>query len=138
MITVGAALDCDEPASESGYGRRSVHLAAPGESVLSTHHLPPDGETWKSGTSVSTAFVAGACALVMARHPEWDHSTVRRQVIRSVVPMGDGTIMAAAACCAAGRLDVYNAALVDGLKPNLECPGSWTPPERRTPASSRP
>jgi hypothetical protein len=123
MISVGGALDTDEPAPKWGRGKKRVHLAAPGESVPSTYNNPRHGEAWRSGTSVSTAFVSGACALVMAENPGMSHMDVRTRIIQSVKPMQTGTIEPSDACCAAGRLDVYSAVFGDRLNTSLSCPG---------------
>lgn len=123
MISVGGCLDSDEPADVWGRGEKRVHLAAPGQTVLSTDNDPRHGETWRSGTSVSTAFVAGACALVMARYPRWGHMDVRKRIIQSVKRMSAGGMNPDLACCSAGRLDVLNAVTGDQVNVQLDCPG---------------
>ena len=122
VLSVGGCLDSDDPAGAWGHGQKRVHLAAPGQTVLSTDNDPRHGETWRSGTSVSTALVAGACALVMAAHPKWTHMEVRERIIQSVQPMASGTIDPFHACCSGGRLNVLNAVTGDLLN-SFTCPG---------------
>ena len=64
MITIAATDNFDEVAWFSNYGPQSVHLGAPGDSILST----TIGNTYASfsGTSMATPHVSGAAALVLS------------------------------------------------------------------------
>jgi subtilisin family serine protease len=67
VLVVGGLSDKLLPVKEWGWGQRSVHMFAPGETVLSTEPVyldmyDPFQEL--SGTSAATALVAGAAALV--------------------------------------------------------------------------
>jgi subtilisin family serine protease len=123
VICVGASDDADRPMLKWGHARRCVHLCAPGHSIYSTlptpHYAYPYGESF--GTSASTAFVAGACALVIANDPRLSHIEVRRQVIQSVVPLKGNRREVALACCSGGRLDVAKAVHGTGLNARLRC-----------------
>src|SRR5262249_44532513 len=66
--------------SQSGFGPHSVHIAAPGVSVISTQahgdcvdcSSSDDPSSWyveATGTSVSAAYVSGVAALVKSQHP---------------------------------------------------------------------
>jgi subtilisin family serine protease len=81
----------DVLATFSNFGR-PVDLAAPGVCVTST--VPPlspgspatgSYET-ATGSSFSTPLVAGAAALLKARHPEWSPERVRDELLRSAEP----------------------------------------------------
>jgi uncharacterized repeat protein (TIGR01451 family) len=82
----------------SNFGNQTVHLAAPGENVLSTTPrgytgpglvaslTEPDGSTYSnaSGTSMSTPHVSGAAALVLAANP-----SISLQKLRAVLLFGN-------------------------------------------------
>jgi subtilisin family serine protease len=62
VIAVANTDSSDELAADSGYGKQSVDLAAPGEQMLST--LISENYGTFSGTSVSAPLVTGAIALL--------------------------------------------------------------------------
>lgn len=53
--------------SYGNYGIQTVHLAAPGDQILST--LPGGAHGMLSGTSQATAFATGAAALLLSQNP---------------------------------------------------------------------
>src|SRR6185295_9540424 len=61
VIAVAATTSTDALASFSNYGRRSVHLGAPGQDILSTK--PGDTYGTMSGTSMAALHVSGVAAL---------------------------------------------------------------------------
>lgn len=56
----------------SNYGRDRVHLAAPGEGILSTYNLNDAHYSLLTGTSAAAPQVSGALALLKALHPTED------------------------------------------------------------------
>jgi len=80
---------------QTGFGPNSVHLAAPGVSVLTTQARgncflctqeadPLKWYTSASGTSVSAACVSGVAALVKSMHPVDSASLLKRRILEGV------------------------------------------------------
>ena len=82
VISVAAVNRKDELASFSNYGAKSVHIAAPGEEILST--WLKNGFEEKKGTSMATPFVAGVAALVLAENPKMSVDDLRTLLLKSV------------------------------------------------------
>ena len=82
VISVAAVNRKDELASFSNYGAKSVHIAAPGEEILST--WLKNGFEEKKGTSMATPFVAGVAALVLAENPKMSVDDLRALLLKSV------------------------------------------------------
>ena len=84
IISVAATDRNDSLASFSCWGPKSVDLAAPGDSVVST--LPGDLYGGKSGTSIAAPHVAGAAALIRAHKPTWSHTRTISAILEGVEP----------------------------------------------------
>jgi subtilisin family serine protease len=82
VISVAASTSSDNLASFSNYGIKTVHLAAPGNSILST--VPNDRYARLSGTSMATPHVSGAAALVWAQFPALSAAQVKTRVLGSI------------------------------------------------------
>jgi subtilisin family serine protease len=82
VICVMATDQNDNRASFSNFGKKSVHLAAPGVGILST--LPGGNYGQLSGTSMATPHVSGAAALLKAAHPTWTASDLKQQLLATV------------------------------------------------------
>jgi subtilisin family serine protease len=82
VVSVAALNRHDELASFSNYGAKSVHVAAPGEEILST--WLKNGFEEKKGTSMATPFVAGVAALVLAQNPKMSVDDLRARLLKSV------------------------------------------------------
>jgi subtilisin family serine protease len=87
VISVMATNHNDDRPSFSNYGRTTVHIAAPGVRVLSTHYYlgTPVWRTY-SGTSAAAAQVTAAAALVRAFRPLLKAHQVRAHLMASVDP----------------------------------------------------
>ena len=79
----------------SGFGKNTVHLAAPGVSVLttaargdcafcSTSEHAADWYTRADGTSVSAALVSGVAALVKSKYPNDNAVLLKRRILAGV------------------------------------------------------
>ena len=79
LISVAATDRDGRLADFSAYGE-SISLAAPGVDVLST--LPGDTYGYLSGTSASSAFVAGAAALLSAANPSLPASVIGEALLQ--------------------------------------------------------
>ncbi len=79
LIAVAATDRNDVLATFSDYGKHSVHLGAPGVSIIST---TPDNSysTW-NGTSMATPHVTGVAALLKAQDPSRDWLAIRNLIL---------------------------------------------------------
>jgi subtilisin family serine protease len=87
ILSVAATDRNDNLASFSNRGANSVDLGAPGHEILSTWNLGDTSYMTLSGTSMAAPHVAGACALVWARHPGETYRQIIQRVLSSVDPL---------------------------------------------------
>lgn len=85
IITVAATDSADRLASFSNYGRRSVHVGAPGVRILST--VLNQSYAYFSGTSMATPHVSGLVAITKAKFPTLDFKQIKNLVIASGTPI---------------------------------------------------
>ena len=85
IVSVAATNRNDQLASFSNYGAKSVHVAAPGEEILST--WLEHGFSEKKGTSMATPFVAGVAALILSQNPQMSVADLRARLLKSVDPL---------------------------------------------------
>ena len=84
IICVAATTRTDDRASFSNYGRRTVHIGAPGYEILSTTRNNTYAKF--NGTSMATPHVTGVAALLKAANPAWDWKTIKNLILAG----GDG------------------------------------------------
>jgi hypothetical protein len=112
VLSVAATDAEDQLVPFYNFGASSVHLAAPGLSILSTE--PGGGVNFRSGTSFSTAFVSGAAALALAQLPaDATVDEVRASLLQGAdsLPSLEGKITSGA------RLNAHGALEVDAYQP---------------------
>ncbi|HND85105.1 MAG TPA: S8 family peptidase, partial [Pseudobdellovibrionaceae bacterium] len=82
QLTVAASTDLDYMTSWSNSSFNLVHLAAPGDGILSTTANNRTGTM--SGTSMATPFVAGAAALLKSAFPKATPAQIKNAIMNSV------------------------------------------------------
>lgn len=83
VLAVAASDACDQVASFSNFGRRTVHLAAPGLGIYSAWGRGHSYEL-ASGTSMATPHVTGAAALLLSRRPTLTLAELRAVLLNQV------------------------------------------------------
>ncbi len=79
VISVAATDHNDRLASFSNYGKKSVHVGAPGVDILST--LPGNKYGKLSGTSMATPHVSGLAAVIASVRPDLDYTGIKNLII---------------------------------------------------------
>lgn len=103
QITVGASNFNDYMTSFSNSSFKLVHLAAPGDDIMST--TPNEQYNYLRGTSMAAPFVAGAAAVLMGAFPQASSLKIKEALINSVdvVPNHEFRVYSR------GRLNLLNA-----------------------------
>lgn len=99
-ITVAASGPSDAKPSWSNYGTATVHVASPGENIMST--LPNNKYGNLSGTSMATPLVSGLVALMKAQDP-----SLTGAQIRAILQTTGAKVSIETACNC--RVDAYEA-----------------------------
>lgn len=107
VLSVASTTDRDA-LDVSNYGRTTVHLGAPGKNIVSTDltsPTSPDTLTYRSGTSMATAQVSGAIAVLAAVYP---FESASQRWLR-IMDGTDPVTSLAAKTISGGRLNLFNA-----------------------------
>jgi subtilisin family serine protease len=130
VVAVAATGQNDQLTRFSNFGFRTVHVAAPGEGILSLRN--GNQYQYLSGTSMATPLVSGVLALMMARRPDLNYQQIRQILFSNVdtVPGLQGRV------ATNGRVNAYKAmqALAVGATPSPT--PIATPPPTATPRPS--
>ncbi|MCS7034472.1 MAG: S8 family serine peptidase [Phycisphaerae bacterium] len=89
--------------SSSNYGRNSVHLGAPGTSILSTS--PGNNVSFSTGTSMAAPLVAGTVSLLYSRMPNLTIQQAKTAILETVTPVAS----LANITVSGGRLNAFRA-----------------------------
>ena len=102
VISVASHTAQDALSSFSNFGKRTVHIAAPGSNILSS---TPNGE-YKvfSGTSMATPHVSGVVGLLVAQEGRLPVLEVRNRLMATATP----TASYRKSTVAGGRVHTYN------------------------------
>ncbi|AHI05389.1 Serine protease/subtilase [Bdellovibrio bacteriovorus W] len=103
IISVTAIDPSTEVLASSNYGVETVHIAAPGQNILSC--LPNNSYGYMTGTSQATAFVSGAAALVMAHKQSFKAVDVKKYILST----GDAQTQLASKTRTSRQLNLYKA-----------------------------
>ena len=87
VITVGSHDATGKKSGFSNYGKKTVHIFAPGSNIMST--VPGDRYQSMSGTSMACPIAAGAIGLLIAENPNLTPLEIRERVIATAVDNGE-------------------------------------------------
>lgn len=82
QLTIAASSVTDIMTSWSNSGFQLVHLAAPGDRILST--VPGNTTAYMDGTSMAAPFVSGAAALLWSAKPDATANQIKTAILKSV------------------------------------------------------
>ena len=103
VIAVAATDRNDVLGGFSNFGEHTVHLGAPGVSILST--VRGNSYAAASGTSMATPHVTGAAALLKAWNPSLDWRAIKNLLLSSAEPIA----ALSGKTITGGRLNAYSA-----------------------------
>jgi len=119
VISVAAVDNRGELANFSCFGRKTVHVAAPGVNIFSS--IPGGYDSW-SGTSMATPHVTGVAALLLSHEPNLTPEEVRTRLIRTSKPMAALKGKSASN----GLVNAYLALMNEQAPPDPNDPENWT------------
>lgn len=106
IISVTAFNPSVEVLSSSNWGVETVHIAAPGQNVIST--LPGNSYGFMTGTSQATAFVTGGAALIMSHKVGFKYNDIKKYILST----GDALASLADKTKTSRKLNLYKALTV--------------------------
>lgn len=120
VISVAALDNKGQLASFSNYGKRTVHVAAPGVNVYSSI-LRGEYASW-SGTSMATPHVSGIVGLLLANEPNLTNVEIKERLISTIKPISG----IKSRVKAGGITSAYNALTNTVAPPDPNDPANWS------------
>ncbi len=105
IISVMAIDNRGERYASSGFGQKSVHIAAPGKDIQVI--MPENDLAYIDGTSIATSFVTATSALMLSVDATLTPLQIRNVILKSSVHLPNLTTL----CISGGCLDAYNSVL---------------------------
>ena len=102
VISVGSFTNAGSKSSFSNYGVKTVHVTAPGSSILSTYKGKYSN---LSGTSMAAPHISGIVGLLLSKEPNLTPAQIRERLIKTSVQ----TSKLQSASASKGRVDAYRA-----------------------------
>lgn len=102
VISVGSYTNSGSKSSFSNFGVETVHVMAPGSSILSTYK---NGYSNLSGTSMAAPHVSGVVGLLLSEEPNLSPIEIRERLINTSVK----TEKLKTSSKSAGRVDAHRA-----------------------------
>ena len=118
VMSVAAIDNRGAKADFSNYGKKTVHLGAPGVNVMST---TGGGYQSYSGTSMATPHVAGVAALLWANEPNLTAAEVKARLVATVRPLASMK----GKTRTGGMVDAYGALTNTQAPPDANDPSNW-------------
>lgn len=118
VISVAAIDNKGAIAKFSNYGKKSVHIAAPGVNIFST--TTKGYESW-SGTSMATPHVSGVAGLMMAQYPDMDVLKIKEIILGTARSLKSLRTKVQTK----GMVDAYAALIQKFPEPDPNDPGNW-------------
>jgi subtilisin family serine protease len=136
LISVASTDDTDRLSGFSNFGRRTVHVGAPGENIFSTLLGGTYGpfDTGFSGTSMGTPHVTGTIGLLYARFPVLNPVTDWPLVRNRILTGGDIDQFLAGRTVTGRRLNAFGSLTCSGttvlarLRPLTSATKAWLSP----------
>lgn len=119
VISVAAINNRGNLAEFSSFGKRTVHVAAPGVNIYSS--IPSGYDSW-SGTSMATPHVTGVAALVLSQEPHLTPLEVKERLIKTSKPIArlKGKV------ASGGIIDAYFALTNQAAPADPNDPENWS------------
>lgn len=119
IVSVAATNSKDALASFSCFGKKTVHIAAPGKDILSS--VPGGRYSSFSGTSMATPHVSGVLGLLLAHNGRLPHLEMKERLMATSDPLS----ALRGKTVNGGRINAYN--LLTDTRPerNDPKPGMW-------------